>query len=254
MPFGVMFKSEKGIYLISRGLDVKYLGSPVEKFNDFEITSAILLDKVNEVRFTTLEGYILVYNYYSDQWSWFNNLPSRGACIWKGKYVLMLANGKIYVESQAHHKIVEGATSTPIVQKITTPWIRRGEAIQEWEKVYRSLILGFYKTPHQMKLEVYYDYEKFVSEEYIIDPLSEGDYNTTTRPTNEELENGTKTNGVYQLMVDMIRKNCQAFRMVITDIAQDIDNNTGECFALSNITVTIGIKKGVAKLPAVKSY
>lgn len=254
MPFGVMFKSEKGIYLISRGLDVKYLGSPVEKFNDLEITSAILLDKVNEVRFTTLEGYILVYNYYSDQWSWFNNLPSRGACIWKGKYVLMLANGKIYVESQAHHKIVEGATSTPIVQKITTPWIRRGEAIQEWEKVYRSLILGFYKTPHQMKLEVYYDYEKFVSEEYVIDPLSEGDYNTTTRPTNEELENGTKTNGVYQLMVDMIRKNCQAFRMVITDIAQDIDNNTGECFALSNITVTIGIKKGVAKLPAAKSY
>lgn len=253
VPDGIMFMSDKGIYILNRKLQVTYLGSNVERFNGNTVTSAILLEYVNEVRFTTSEGELLVYNYLENAWSWFVGLPAVGACIWKNKYVILLTDGRVFAESDTHNKIVQNGVSTEIIQTISTPWIR-GEEIQNWEKVYETLILGYYKSPHQLKLSVYYDYELFVSEEYTIDPLDQADYNVTIRPTNQELESGAKTNGVYQMRIDMIRKNCQAFRIVIQDIPEDVENNTGECFALSNITTTVGAKQGPAKLPAAKSY
>jgi hypothetical protein len=253
VPEGIMFMSDKGIYLLNRKLVVSYIGANVERFNSNTVTSAILLEKVNEVRFTTLEGEVLVYNYLSAAWSWFTGLPSVGACIWKGKYTLLLTDGKLYAENPAHNKMTGVGVPVAIVQTISTPWIR-SEQVQDWQKIYETLILGYYKTPHQIKLSVYYDYEEYVSETYTIDPLSSASYNTTVRPTNTELEAGTKTNGVYAMRVDMIRKNCQAFRVVIEDIPGSVLANTGECFALSNITITVGSKKGPAKFPASKSY
>lgn len=253
VPDGIMFMSDKGVYLLNRKLQVEYIGAPVERFNSNTITSAVLLEKVNEVRFTTLEGELLVYNYYSKLWSWFTDLPSAGACIWKGAYTVLLTDGRVFTESLTHKKIIDGTTETEIVQTISTPWLRL-DGEQGWEKVYECLILGTYKSPHQLKASVYYDYELYASEEYTIDPLDASDYNVTVKPTNNEIESGVKTNGVYQFRIDMIRKNCQAFRIVIQDIPDDIENNTGECFALSNITITAGVKKGPAKIPASKSY
>jgi hypothetical protein len=252
-PDGVMFKSDKGIYLLTRQLSVQYIGAAVEKFNKNKITSAILLEGVNEIRFSTLEGEILVYNYFSNAWSWFKNLPSLGACIWKNQYVLLLTSGQILVETAAHKKIVIGATHTEIIQKISTPWIRlNGE--QWWQKVYDFLMLGKYKSEHQIKFTVYYDYEQYPEETRIIDPLSMDQYNILDKPTRSELEKNIIANGVFQVTIDMVKKSCQAFRVEIEDMPLNIEENTGESFEISTIATTVGIKKGPAKLPANKSY
>lgn len=253
MPNGVMFKSDKGIYIINRKLETQYIGAPVERFNSYTITSAILNEGSNEVRFTTLEGKLLVYNYFTNAWSWFNDLPCISACIWNNKYTILTTDNKVFVENKTHNKIVEGVTQTEIVQKISSPWIKM-DKVQGWEKAYAVRVVGFYKSLHQLKMKVFYDYELYASEEYLIDPLAESQYNIVTRPTNEDIENGTATNGVYQMVIDLIRKNCQAFRLEITDVPLDISSNTGECFALSNITLTVGVKKGAAKIQALKSY
>lgn len=252
-PNGVMFKSDKGIYLLDRKLQVQYLGASVERFNPSTITSAILVEGANEVRFTTLEGEILVYNYFSNAWSWFTGLPSLSACVWNNQFVILTTDNKIFVENKTHKKIVEGLVSTEIIQKVSSPWIRM-DRVQGWEKAYEARIIGAYKSLHRMTIKVFYDYELYASETYEIDPLSADQYNITTRPTNESIENGTAINGVYQMRVDLVRKNCQAFRIEITDVPLDIANNTGESFALSNITFTVGLKKGAAKIQASKSY
>jgi len=253
MPQGVMFKSDKGIYIINRKLEAQYIGAPVERYNSYTVTSAILNEGSNEVRFTTLEGKLLVYNYFTNAWSWFNDLPCISACVWNNKYTILTTDNKVFVENKTHNKIIEGVTQTEIVQKISSPWIKM-DKVQGWEKAYAVRVVGFYKSLHQLKMKVFYDYELYASEEYLIDPLAESQYNIVTRPTNEDIENGTATNGVYQMVIDLIRKNCQAFRLEITDVPLDISSNTGECFALSNITLTVGVKKGAAKIQALKSY
>jgi hypothetical protein len=248
MPNGIMFKSQKGIYLVSRKLEVVYIGAPVEKFNNLTISSAVMLDDDNEIRFTTLEGTTLIYNYLSAQWSWVVNMPSRHSTIFKDVHTT-IRNDLIVQEDRSTYKLL-GAF---VAQKISSPWMRLKD-IQHYQKAYTLDILGFYKTPHQMSVQVYYDYELYASESYQIDPLSEDQYNIVDRPTNAEIESGAKTNGVYQLRIDLVRKNCQAIRVVISDIEQDLDNNNGECFSLSNLTFTIGLKSGTNKLPASKLY
>lgn len=249
VPDGIMFKSDKGIYILNRKLQTGYIGSSVEKFNDYLIVSAVLLENANEVRFATLNGLILVYNYLSTAWSWFLDFECVSACLYEGKYAVLKLNGQVLIENPNQNKIIDQL----IVQTIASPWLRLNK-IQGYQKAYYVRVLGVYKSLHKLKMNVYYDYELYSSEEYIIDPLAENQYNIEVKPTNEEIENGDAINGVYQMKIDLIRKNCQAVRIVIQDIPLDTENNTGECFALSNITVNIGLKKGLSKIQASKSY
>ena len=54
-PDGLMFKSKKGIYLLSRSMQLAYIGANVEAFNDLKVSSAIVVPEENQVRFTTLD-------------------------------------------------------------------------------------------------------------------------------------------------------------------------------------------------------
>lgn len=249
VPDGIMFKSDKGIYLLNRKLQAGYIGSNVEKFNSYTIISSVLIESANEVRFATLEGLILVYNYLSQAWSWFTDWNCISACLWKNKYVVLKDDGKVLIETEDHHKII----TAEVIQTISSPWLRLNK-IQGYQKAYYVRILGVYKSLHRLKMNVYYDYELYSSEEYLIDPLAENQYNIEVKPTNEEIEDGSAINGVYQMKIDLVRKNCQAVRVVVQDIPLDSSLNSGECFALSNITINIGLKKGAAKIQALKSY
>ena len=53
VPDGVMFQSEKGIYVLNRQLKPVYIGADVEAFNNLAVTSMKLVDDANEVRITT---------------------------------------------------------------------------------------------------------------------------------------------------------------------------------------------------------
>ena len=248
MPDGVMFMSQKGIYIVNRKLEAVYIGAPVERFNYLTITSAILMDDLNEIRFTSLEGITLIYNYLSTQWSWVTDMPTNSSTIFNKKHT-SIREDLIVIDDPTTFKLLGDF----VEQQISSPWVRL-KNIQGYQKAYILDIVGYYKTDHKMLVEIYYDYELYISESYTIEPLAASQYNIVSRPTNAELQSGAKTNGVYQLRIDLVRKNCEAIRVVITDIGEDLSNNNGECFALSNLTFTVGVKNGTNKLPASKSY
>ena len=154
------------------------------------------------------------------------------------------------ISEQTSHKKMLGAF---IAQKIVTPWVHVAK-VQGYQKAYALFILGRYKTPHQLKVSVYYDYELYASETHIIDPLSANLYNIASRPTDSDLQSGIATNGVYQIKIDLIRKTCTSVQFVIEDLPVSLSTNTGECFALSNLTMTVGVKIGASKTPANKQY
>ena len=248
-PTGIMFMSDKGIYLLDRRLMASYIGAQVERYNNETITSAVLLEKKNEVRFTCLSGTILVYNYFTSAWSWIINIPTISSLMINGAYSVMDAAGRYLKESTSHNKLAGSA----IIQKISSPWIVQN-AKQGWEKIYNLVLIGTYKSQHQFTISFYYDYELYPQATYTVTPLSGSQYNITTLPSESSIESGTSFDGVYQLLFDLPRKNCQAFRFVIQDIPLNISTNSGESFELANFTVTYGIKKGPAKLPSAKRY
>lgn len=75
MPRGVIFKSQKGWYLLGRDLEVRYIGEGVSSYDSATVLSAVMLENEQEIRFElggSGAGITLVYSYLQDQWSVFN--------------------------------------------------------------------------------------------------------------------------------------------------------------------------------------
>lgn len=247
---GLLFMSDKGIYQLTRKLETNYIGSEVEAFNGLTITSAVLYESQNEIRFTSKEGTTLIYNYFSAQWSWATSHAFVGSTFFEGKYYGLDENNKVVVvESSTSKKYLGNA----VIQNITLPWIKTA-GIQGFQRLYRIFVLGKYKTQHRVKIRLYYDYEQYYSEEYVITPLAGSEYNKTVRPTNSQIEKGLETDGVYQYVVDIKRQKCQSFKIEIFDEPLDIANNSGESYNLVNVTLEIGVMPNANRLPAAKKY
>jgi len=79
IPDGVMFRSAKGWYLLTRDLSVKYIGAPVKRWDSDIITSAVLMEDRQEIRISSRRTYDtnysgaiqFCYSYQSGVWSVF---------------------------------------------------------------------------------------------------------------------------------------------------------------------------------------
>lgn len=63
IPDGLMFKSEKGFYLLGRDLSVRYVGEGVTRYDANTVTGAVMMEDRQEVRFSSNDGPALVYSY-----------------------------------------------------------------------------------------------------------------------------------------------------------------------------------------------
>lgn len=79
IPSGVMFRSSKGWYLLTRDLSVKYIGGPIKRWDADIITSAVLMEDRQEIRISSRHTYDsnfsgalqFCYSYVADTWSVF---------------------------------------------------------------------------------------------------------------------------------------------------------------------------------------
>jgi len=59
-PNGLMFQSNKGIWLLGRDLSTSYIGAPVQKFNSSAVVSSLSIPDTNQIRFTLNTGQTMV--------------------------------------------------------------------------------------------------------------------------------------------------------------------------------------------------
>ena len=246
-PQGLYFKSAKGIYLLSRSLQTTYIGAPVEDFNGSSIVSSQLLDDVNEVRFSTVEGTTLVFNYYFNQWSTFTNQFTTDSVIWDTKYTFVTSSDTIHQEDSSTFK----DSGTPVTLKLGTGWVKVS-GLQGFQRVYRAMVLGDYKTRHHLRMKIFTDYSNTVTQTIEFTPsevlsvdtgfYGDGIYGATT-------PYGQADNGVYQFQAHMKRQKCQAVRIEIEDITDNsLDVGNSESFSLTGVSFQIGTKRGQNKL------
>lgn len=229
-PNGLMFKSSKGIYLLSRGMQVSYIGAPVEDFNSQNIVSSLLSKDYNEARFYTNAGNCLVYNYLFDSWSVFKSQTAIDASLWQGNPVSLLSN-KVFQET-ANTYLDNGAAGF-YSMKFTSPWLKL-DLVQGYIRCYQLWIIGSFKSLHTLKCRIYIDYDDSTYEDYSL------------------VYDGTDASQ-YQFQVSIPKQKVESMKFEIYD-ASWTALSTGEAYDLSNIQVEIGIKSGGYKLAASKSY
>jgi hypothetical protein len=240
VPDGLIFKTEKGLHLLDRSLSVSYIGAEVEKYNSSRITAARLVPDINQVRFTTENSLCLVYDYYFKQWSTFTNHEAVGATIYKDKFTFVKSNGKVYIEDSSSFK--DGAQR--IKMKIVSAWMNVAE-LQGFQRFYKMIILGTYKSKHRLKVKIGYDFntsftdEADIDVENTIEPTKYGE----DSPFGEQSVYGGAF-PLYQWRVFPQRQKCQSFRISIEDIMTDVFD---ESFSISNLRLEVGVKQGSNK-------
>ena len=255
-PDGLMFKSTKGIYLLDRGLGVSYVGADVELYNDKTITSSKLLSDKNEVRFTTDDDTCLVYNYFFKdergigQWSTFTNHTAEDAEIWQNQFVFLKPSGQVWVENLNSYN----DNGSPIVLSLTTAWMSLA-GLQGFERVYRMIVLGEYKSPHKLQVEIGYDFNPTFTQSALIE-LSDI-YTITNYGEDSPYGAGTPYGGeypLYQFKTHMTKQKCQSVRFKLSDNQYAIVGEYGEGFNITNLALEVGVKGTLRKFATKNSF
>lgn len=249
-PQGLMFKSAKGIYLIDSTLNPSYVGADVEEFNGNTVTSGVLVPDVNQIRFTTLEGPTLIYDYYQKQWGTFSGVKSHDAVVWQNTYVFLRTSGIVYYDIPNYYKDDESA----IRMRIGTGWLSFA-GLSGFQRVYKLMVLGEYKSPHRLKVSIAYDFSDAYNQIAYIDP---DDLLPITRYGEESPygKAGTKfggPNAAYRFVVNLKQQKCQSIKFLIEEEVVSATTGSQESLTITSLGLLVGLKKGMAKFKSSQS-
>lgn len=243
IPNGLMFQSDKGIWLLDRGLNTSYIGAPVEDYMaGATVLSAVNVPETNEVRFTLDTGITLMYDYYYDQWGTFVNVPCVSSCIFEGMHTFINEAGAAFQEREGYY--LDG--SNPVLMMFQTGPLRLGE-LQNYQRAFFFYILGTYYSPHKLAVNIYYDYETSPSQSMIISPTN---YSTPygSGDSQSPYGQGDPYGGPSNLedwRIFLARQRCMAFGIKIQEIYDgDFGVSAGFGVTLSGLNIVMGFKKG----------
>lgn len=229
IPDGVLFQAQKGIYMVTRGLEVKFIGAPISNYATTgianPITSAVAVPDRNEVRltFAAAPGTV-VYNWFFDCWSTWYSSSAVAATLRNGVYYQLLASGACKYEDSTTWAD-DGAFVT---LTCTTGWISLA-GLQGAMRVYAARVFGERPSASgNHTVRVYVEFDGLVA-----------------GPGAENMTSSTiSTDAEYQWEARPARQKCSSLRLTITDLGS---TPALETFRLRGIGLLLGVKPGFAK-------
>jgi hypothetical protein len=232
-----MFQSDKGIYLLDRAMSTRYIGDRVEDYNNLRVTSAVVLEDTNEVRFTT-EGVCLVYNYYFDEWSVFNNFEAASAVSHATiGYCHLKSTGEVRVESTGY--LDNGLRYSMAME---TGWLSFA-GVNGYQRIWYIHCLGEFVAQHYCKVMLgynrentfnqieYYDSRDQISESTFGDegPFGEGGFGEGSQ--------------AYHWRLKPRRQKCESLKIRIEDV-DTITAGGGGAVSINSLSFEVGVKSG----------
>ncbi len=228
IPPGLLFFSSKGWYLLSRDQSLSYVGAPVEDYNSDTFIAVHVLERQHQIRCLS-SSRLLVWDYLANQWSEWEEASRVSAAHWSGEYYL--ASSSALLKEQTTH-----STNVTYSLVAETGWLKFA-GLQGYKRVKRIAILGEYRSAHRLKVEFYRDYDSataFQTETWTVSPTTVG--------------------GPLQVEIDLSIQKMQSLKIRITDIATGSSSPpTGEALKLTGLSLRIGFKPGLMRLPAAQT-
>lgn len=254
MPNGIMFQSDKGIWLLGRGLETTYIGADVEEFNSETVLSAQSIPGTNQIRFTLTNNVTLMYDYYYGQWGTFNNTFAISSTLYNRTHTYLNSYGQVFKETPGLY--LDG--SQPVLISFVTNWFNLA-GIQGYERFYEMLLIGTYFTPFKLNVQLAYDYNDSPTQATMVLP------DNYSNPWGEEAQWGSGgswggNGNVLEARVFPERQKCEAFQIQINEIYDPSFTNSsgvvpaGQGLSLSGLNLVVGMKKGYRTQKASQSF
>ncbi len=165
IPSGLMFQSDKGIWLLGRDLATTYIGAPVDAYKNDLVLSAINVPGTNQVRFTLDSGVTLMYDYFYNRWAVFDGITGVTSTLFEGLHTYSDSEGTIFQETPGLY--LDG--SSPVLISLTTGWLNLA-GLQGYQRAFYALLLGQFITPHKLSVGIAYDYNPAIVDQATVIP------------------------------------------------------------------------------------
>lgn len=248
-PEGLIFQSDKGMWVLGRNLSTSYIGAPVEAFtNGAIVQSAVNVPGTNQVRFTLDTGITIMYDYYYGQWGTFSNVPAISSTLYQGLHTYLDESGAVFQETPGLYL----DNSNPVLINFTTSWFNLG-GMQGYERAYFFYLLGTYITPHKLSVAIAYDYNPSPTQVSVITPDNFSPSWGGQAQWGSSPSWGGATS-LEQWRVFLRTQKCQAFQITIQESYDaSFGVPAGAGLTLSGIDLIVGIKSGYPRLRAANS-
>lgn len=166
IPNGLMFQSDKGIWILGRDLSTNYIGAQVENYTqDSETITALNIPNTNQVRFIMNSGVTLMYDYFFQQWGSFTGIGSIAATLYNQLHTYFDQYGRLFTENPG--SFVDGTNA--VNMKFKTNWFAMA-GIQGFQRAYFLFMLGQYLSPHKLIINVSYDFNPNATQQLTVTP------------------------------------------------------------------------------------
>jgi hypothetical protein len=256
-PMGLMFQSDKGIWLLGRDLQTSYIGAPVEAYNATTVMSATAVPGTTQVRFILQGGTTLMYDYFFQQWATHSNISAISGTLYQGFHTYLNTYGQILQEAPGTYVDI----SEPVLMSLTTSWINVA-GLQGFERFYFANLLGTYFSPFTLQVGLAYNYNPSNSQAITVAP------DNYTKPwggealwgsgagwgSDQDTMSGSQANVFSARLWPNIQK-CQSFQVSIQEVFDpSLGVSPGEGLTLSGLALIVGTKKGYRTQSAIKSF
>jgi hypothetical protein len=248
-PLGLMFQSNKGIWLLGRDLSTTYIGAPVEGFNANMVTSAVTIPGTNQVRFTLNTMQTLVYDYYVGEWSQFSNTNVVSSTLFQGLQTFITDSGQVRQETPGKYL----DNTQPVLISFTTGWMSFA-GVQGFERFYEMLMVGDYITPFKLNVQFAYDFNPAMQQATIVTP-SKPVAGWANDPFFGDSTPFAGPSAAFNARVFPTIQKCSSFQIQVTEIYDpSFGIASGAGLTLTGLNLLVGVKKGHRTSPAGRSF
>ena len=260
IPDGLMFQSEigiteenntivNGIWLLSRGLQVMYIGAPVEEYTRTALVlSAVSVPGTTQIRFTLDSGITLMYDYFYQQWG-IHSTNAISATRYQQLHTFVNSAGQVFQETPGEY--LDG--SNPVTMSFTTAWINIG-GLQGYQRAFFFYLLGQYITPHFLQVSLSYNYSPAIIQSITISPNNYsvpygGNGNDEASPYGQETPYGGPGD-IEQWRIFLANQRCQSIQLTIQEIYDSsLGVPAGEGIRISGLNFLVAMKRGFRAQP-----
>lgn len=248
-PMGVMFQSDKGIWLLGRDLQTSYVGAAVESYTQGQIvTSALCIPGTNQVRFTLDNLTSVMYDYFFQRWSNWNNINAVSSVVYTGVQAYLNTFNQVVVETPGIYKDL----SHKVLLSLTTGWINLA-GLQGFERFYQLFLLGQYLQPFALQVQLAYDYNPSPTQSTIVTPEQAPSTWGSEAAWGTGGPWGNGSNAFEARVFPNIQK-CESFQVTINELSVAATNDNGAGLTLSGMNLLVGTKRAYRTQAASRSF
>lgn len=257
-PQGLMFQSNKGIWLLGRDLSTNYIGAPVESLTTGAVVkSALNIPTTNQVRFTLDTGITLLFDYYYNQWGSFTNVPAVSSTVFQSLHTYVDSFGRVFQETPG----VYLDNTSPVLMRFVTGWLNLA-GLQGFERFYEMYLLGQYLSPFALNVQIAYDFSSSATQSTLVTPAQSSVNWGSDALWGSGAEWGSVGSGgwesqanVFEARVFPQRQKCESFQISMTEVFNgSIGTVAGAGLTLSGINLVVGAKRGFRTSKATRNF